>query len=126
MLDGHFRHDRIAASAPVRGEQLIGRVAHYLIGFAFAGILLGIWGLAWIHYPALGPALAVCIGTVVAPWLVMQPGMGAGIAASRTPHPAAARLQSLVTHAVCGLGLYVAGCAVVCVRGPLGWQGMPG
>ena len=36
----------------------------------------------------------------------MQPGMGAGIAASRTPRPAAARVQSLLTHAIFGLGLY--------------------
>ena len=39
----------------------------------------------------------------------MQPGMGAGIAASRTPRPAAARLHSLVTHAIFGIGLYAAG-----------------
>ena len=38
----------------------------------------------------------------------MQPGMGAGIAASRTPHPAAARFNSLLTHAIFGLGLYAA------------------
>ena len=46
---------------------------------------------------------------MAAPFLIMQPGMGAGIAASRTPRPAAARMQSLVTHGVFGLGLYVAG-----------------
>lgn len=48
----------------------------------------------------------------------MQPGMGAGIAASRTPNPRAARLQSLVTHAVFGLGLYLAGLAThfLCLR----------
>jgi Protein of unknown function (DUF2938) len=39
----------------------------------------------------------------------MQPGMGAGIAASRTPRPAVARLHSLVTHGIFGLGLYAAG-----------------
>jgi hypothetical protein len=37
--------------------------------------------------------------------------MGAGVAASRTPHPAAARFQSFVTHAIFGLGLYAAGWA---------------
>ncbi|MEZ0237260.1 MAG: DUF2938 family protein [Methylophilaceae bacterium] len=35
--------------------------------------------------------------------------MGAGIAASRTPRPNAARIQSLITHGVFGLGLYIAG-----------------
>jgi len=104
-----FRHERIAAAPAVRGERLIGWVAHYLTGIAFAGLLLGIWGLAWIHTPTIGPALAVGVGTVAAPFLLMQPGMGAGIAASRTPRPAKARLQSLITHAVFGLGLYVSG-----------------
>lgn len=111
MPRGRFRHQAIAASSPVRGERFIGWFAHYLIGIAFAALLLGIWGLAWIHRPTIGPALVVGIGTVAAPWLVMQPGMGAGIAAHRTPRPAAARFQSLVTHAIFGLGLYVAGWA---------------
>jgi hypothetical protein len=109
MARGRFRHDSIAKALPVRRERLIGWTAHYLIGIAFAAALLGIWGLAWIHQPTVGPALIVGIGTVAAPFLLMQPGMGAGIAASRTPRPAAARLHSLLTHAVFGIGLYAGG-----------------
>ena len=109
MARGRFRHERIATAEPVRGERVIGWTAHYLIGIAFAGGLLAICGLAWARQPTLAPALAFGIATVAAPFLLMQPGMGAGIAASRTPRPNSARLQSLVTHAVFGLGLYVAG-----------------
>jgi hypothetical protein len=109
LARGRFRHDPIAASPPVRGECLIGWTAHYLIGIAFATMLLAIWGLDWARHPTIGPALIVGIGSVVAPFLLMQPGMGAGIAASRTPRPAAARFQSLVTHGIFGLGLYAAG-----------------
>lgn len=108
MTQGRFRHDSIAASAPVGGERTIGWTAHYLTGIAFAALLIAIWGPAWIQQPTLGPALAVGIGTVAAPFLVMQPGMGAGIAASRTPRPTSARLQSLITHGIFGLGLYAA------------------
>jgi hypothetical protein len=36
----------------------------------------------------------------------MQPGMGMGIAASKTPNPKAARLKSIVSHTVYGIGLY--------------------
>jgi len=111
MTRGRFRHESIAASPPVHGERLIGWVAHYLIGIAFAAVLIGIWGLAWVQRPTISPALIVGIGAVAAPFLLMQPGMGAGIAASRTPRPAAARVQSLITHAVFGLGLYAAGWA---------------
>lgn len=109
MTHGRFRHDSIAASAPVRGEHIIGWTVHYLTGIAFAAMLIGIWGTAWVQQPTIGPALAVGIGAVAAPFFLMQPGMGAGIAASRTPRPASARLQSLITHGVFGLGLYAAG-----------------
>jgi hypothetical protein len=71
--------------------------------------MLGTFGLDWARHPSIGPALAVGIATVAAPFLLMQPGMGAGIAASRTPRPGAARVQSLITHTVFGLGLYAAG-----------------
>lgn len=112
MAHGRFRHDSIAASAPMRGERFLGWTAHYLTGITFAALLTGIWGIAWVRHPTIGPALAVGIGTVAAPFLLMQPGMGAGIAASRAPHPASARLQTLITHAVFGLGLYATGQAV--------------
>lgn len=118
MPRGRFRHESIAASAPVRGERLIGWTAHYLIGIAFAALLLATAGPAWIQRPTIGPALMVGIVTVAAPFLLMQPGMGAGIAASRTPRPATARVQSLVTHAVFGLGLYAAGLVASGLYGP--------
>jgi hypothetical protein len=111
LARGRFRHESIAASPPVSRERLIGWTAHYLIGIVFAAILLAIWGLDWARHPTIGPALIVGIGSVAAPFLLMQPGMGAGIAASRTPRPAAARLHSLVTHGIFGLGLYAAGWA---------------
>jgi hypothetical protein len=62
--------------------------------------------------------LIVGLGSVAAPFLLMQPGMGAGIAASRTPRPTAARLRSLVTHGIFGLGLYATGW-VTCLLGML-------
>lgn len=109
---GRFFHDAIGAADAVPGERILGWLIHYLTGIAFAGLMIGIWGADWIQHPTIGPALAVGIGTIVAPFFLMQPGMGAGIAASRTPNPASARLQSLITHAVFGLGLYLAGWSV--------------
>jgi hypothetical protein len=111
MTQGRFRHESIAAAAAVRGERLIGWTAHYLTGIAFAAVLLAVWGVDWVREPRLAPALIVGIGSVVAPFLLMQPGMGAGIAASRTAQPTTARARSLVTHAVFGVGLYAAGWA---------------
>jgi hypothetical protein len=111
-LRRRLRHERITAATAVRGEIAIGWSAHYLAGISFAALLIGIWGSAWIRQPAIGPALLVGVCTSAAPFLLMQPGMGAGIAASRTPRPGAARLQTLVTHTIFGLGLYAAGQAI--------------
>lgn len=111
LARGRLFHDAIAKSARVRGERLIGWTAHYLIGIVFAAALLVGWGSGWARAPTLIPALIVGIGSVAAPFLLMQPCMGAGLAASRTPNPGAARLRSLTTHAIFGLGLYAAGWA---------------
>jgi hypothetical protein len=109
LVRGRFRHESIATSSAVRGERVIGWVAHYVVGVLFAALLLGVWGLTWVRHPTIGPALLIGIGTVAAPFLLMQPGMGAGVAASRTQRPSAARVQSLVTHTIFGLGLYASG-----------------
>lgn len=107
---GRWFHHPIAASAPVRGERFLGWLVHYAVGIAFAAILAAVAGARWLHDPTPWTALAVGVATVMAPWLVMQPAMGAGIAASRTPAPTANRLRSLANHAVFGAGLYI--CAV--------------
>lgn len=104
---GRFMHERIASAEPVRHERIIGWSAHYAIGIVFAALLLLVWGPEWLERPTLLPALIVSSGTLVAPFLIMQPAMGAGIAASKTARPHVARLRSLVTHTVYGVGLYV-------------------
>ena len=109
MPRGRFRHERIASAAMVRGERVIGWTAHYLIGVAFAALLIAMTGRDWLRHPTPWPALLFGVVSVLAPFLLMQPGMGAGIAASRTPNPSAARRQSLATHAIFGFGLYLAG-----------------
>ena len=108
MARGRFRHERITAAQSVRGERAIGWTAHYFIGIAFAAVLLAICGTEWVRQPTLAPALAMGVITVAAPFLLLQPGLGAGIAARRTARPNAARAQSLVTHLVFGAGLYAA------------------
>jgi hypothetical protein len=103
---GRFAHENIARAAPVRGELMTGWCAHYAIGIFYAALLLAIWGPDWGRHPTPLPPLIVSLVALVAPFLIMQPGMGAGIAASKTPNPNAARLRSIVTHSVFGIGLY--------------------
>jgi hypothetical protein len=112
---GRFVHERIASAEPIRWERPLGWLAHYSIGIAFAFLLLALYGLDWARAPTIVPSMLIGLGTIVAPWFVMQPGMGAGIAGSRTPRPGATRLRNLVTHAVYSLGLYVTAVALAAV-----------
>lgn len=108
LAQGRVHHRSIAAAPVVRGELAVGWLVHYLTGIIFAALLLAAVGADWFARPTPVPALLTGLATVLAPFLVMQPAMGAGFAASRTPRPAAARLQSLFNHAIFGLGLYLA------------------
>lgn len=103
-----WARDGIAKAPPVRGELLLGWMAHYAIGVLFAALLVGVCGMDWALAPTLAPAVSVGIATVLIPLLIMQPAMGAGIASSRTPKPLLNVLKSLANHAVFGIGLYVA------------------
>ena len=111
LPQGQWIHESIAKAAPVRGELLIGWCAHYSIGIMFAALLLSTFGLEWARSPSLLPALVIGLVTVLAPLLVLQPALGAGIASSKTATPVFNTIKSLITHTIYGFGLYLAGLA---------------
>lgn len=107
---GTFRHPRISSASERPFECTVGRIAHYSIGVVFA---LGLVLLApgdWLARPTVTPALLVGLATLVFPLFVMQPAFGLGVASAKTANPGSARLKSLASHTVFGLGLYI--CAV--------------
>jgi hypothetical protein len=105
--EGTFRHASIAAAARKPRECTVGWVAHYTIGVVFAFGFVMLTSSSWLARPTMLPALVYGVVTVVSPFLVLQPSLGLGIAASKTPHPGRARLKSLMTHLVFGVGLYL-------------------
>lgn len=109
MPDGIFRHSNINSAPQKSTECTVGWVAHYLTGIVFASIFLAMVGNRWIQRPALIPALLFGVITVSAPFFIMQPAFGLGVAASKTPNPVQARLRSLMNHIVFGFGLYIFG-----------------
>ena len=110
LPEGTFRHASITAAPQKTFECTVGWVAHYTIGVMFAFAFVVLTSGDWLARPTLLPALLYGIGTVVFPFFIMQPSFGLGIASSRTPKPTQARLKSLLTHTVFGVGLYV--CAI--------------
>ena len=107
MPGGTLRHASIAAAPRKPLECTVGWIAHYSIGVVFALVFVVLASGDWLARPTLLPALLYGVGTVVFPFFILQPSLGLGIAASRAPRPSRARLKSLVTHTVFGVGLYV-------------------
>ncbi|MFJ4371378.1 DUF2938 domain-containing protein [Pseudomonas japonica] len=112
LLRGQVHHAGIARAEPVSHERAWGWALHYAVGLLFAAGLLLVVGEGWLQAPTPGPALIFGLVTVLLPWCVMQPAMGAGFFASRTPTPWRNRLRSLGTHGVFGVGLYLGACLV--------------
>src|SRR5689334_24332807 len=107
MPRGVFRHRPIAATPSVRGELAIGWGFHYVVGIAYAALYLIITRLMLASGPTLISALVFALALLAVPWLVMQPALGLGFFAAKTPHPGVTRIISISGHAAFGLGLYL-------------------
>lgn len=103
---GAVFHDDIAAAPPYAHELALGWIAHYAIGILYAAVLLVVAGPGWAAHPTFLPAWIVGLVTVGAGWFLLQPGMGAGWAASRRPNANQIRILNIVAHTVFALGLY--------------------
>ena len=111
LPQGKWFHESIGKATPVKGELLLGWLAHYSIGISFSALLLATFGLDWARSPSLLPALGIGLVTVIAPLFILQPALGAGLASSKTPTPVFNFFKSVVTHTVYGFGLYLAALA---------------
>lgn len=108
MGRGKFIHHTILTSTPIRFERHIGWMAHYMIGVLIVGWFLMITGSKWVIEPSLWQSIVLGLFSVSAPFLIMQPMFGFGLAASKMPRPWVARRRSVVAHLSFGVGVYVA------------------
>jgi hypothetical protein len=109
MPEGSFAHLNLVTALPKKAECIVGWIAHYMIGIAFAISFIAFAGNRWLQHPRLLPAMIFGVVTVSAPFFLMQPAFGLGVAASKTSNPLQARLRSLMNHFVFGIGLYLFG-----------------
>lgn len=103
---GKIFHKSIGKAEVIPNETKLGWAIHYLIGILFSLLLPILWGKRWLVNPTIIPSILVGVGTILAPWFLMQPAMGMGIAASKTPKPFQVRIRNIAIHTVYGLGLY--------------------
>lgn len=112
MPGGTFWHNSIRAAPPKSFECVIGWIAHYSIGIVLALLFILLAPVDWIIQPTLLPALIYGICTVIFPLFILQPSLGLGLASSNTPNPTQARIKSIFTHIIFGVGLWLSAMVV--------------
>lgn len=106
LANGKVFHESIAAAEPYRHELALGWIGHYAVGILYGVILALVMGPGWMAAPTFLPAWIWGIITIGAGWFLMQPGLGLGWAASKTPNPMKVRLFNFLAHTVFAIGLW--------------------
>jgi hypothetical protein len=109
LREGEVFHDDIGKAAPYERELALGWIGHYVVAMAYGVIFVLIVGQDWLAAPRFLPAWIFGLATVGFGWFLLQPGLGLGWAASRTPNPTKVRLLNLAGHTVFGAGLWLTG-----------------
>jgi hypothetical protein len=107
LSSGKVVHASIAAAPKADHECAVGWITHYSIGVVLALVFVAVASAEWLARPTVLPALLYGLATVVFPLFILQPSLGLGVASSKVPDPTRARLKSLMTHVVFGVGLYL-------------------
>ena len=89
-------------------ELSVGWAAHYLIGIVFVWAFVTAAGDSWCKHPTLAEPIIFGLLTLAMPFLVLQPAMGAGVAARKTPRPWISRGRSAAAHLAFGVGFSLA------------------
>ncbi|MEE4188576.1 MAG: DUF2938 domain-containing protein [Roseobacter sp.] len=106
-LPSQVFHDAIADAPAVAREVPLGWAFHYAVGAVYGVVLAGLMGPAWLAEPTFLPAWIFSILMVGFGWFLLQPGLGLGWAAAKTPTPWKVRGLNLAAHTVFALGLWV-------------------
>lgn len=105
---GTVFHGDIAASDRLGGELPIGWAAHYGVGALYGVVWALIAGAVWLADPSFLPVWIFSLLTIAAGWFLLQPGMGLGWAASKTPNPWKVRVLGVLAHTAFALGMWAA------------------
>jgi len=108
VFRGKLFHEDISKVEPVPSELTLGWAFHYGVGIIYGVVFVILAGASWLADPRFLPLWAFSIITIAAGWFLLQPGMGLGWAASKTPNPWKTRVMGLLAHTVFAGGMWAA------------------
>lgn len=88
-------------------EKVIGWLFHYLVGIAYAGLILLIFGTAFIQNPQWMPVIVVgLILSTFAGLAILMPGLGGGFFGRLMPDKLTTYIYLIVAHGVFAIAQY--------------------
>lgn len=112
MPSGRLVVDGTNETPPSAQEKTVGWIFHYGIGIAYAAIVLIVWGTGFIADPTLLPIIIVgLLASTTAGLLILFPGLGGGLFASKLPNQGVMIIYLIVAHSVFAAAQY--GCALL-------------
>lgn len=111
-LMGLRQGEWVATQQNVQSPSLIEKISgwsfHYLVGIAYAVILVLAWGTPFIQSPTLLPIILVGIVlSTFAGLMLFMPAMGVGFCGRKIPNQGKALLMMIIAHTVFALGQYI-------------------
>lgn len=106
LQNGQIFHDDIEQSLPYQREIMLGWAFHYVIGIIYGVLFAFCVGVFWFISPTFLPAWIFGMVTILAGWLILQPGIGIGLAASNLSNANTVRISNIIAHTFFAVGMY--------------------
>lgn len=104
---GQFVLDGTNSTTASGREKAIGWLFHYAVGLAYAFLIPLLWGAdVMTTLPVLPFVVIGLVASTAAGLVILYPGMGGGLFASRLPNQAATIVYLIVAHAVFAASQY--------------------
>lgn len=112
VMRGRLWHDDIRLAREIPNELALGWALHYGVGIVYGIAFAVVAGAGWLAAPGFLPVWIFAVLTIAAGWFLLQPGMGLGWAAAKTPAPWKTRGLGLIAHTWFGVGMWLVALAV--------------
>ncbi|RQW62771.1 DUF2938 family protein [Vibrio viridaestus] len=91
-----------------QSDKVIGWIFHYIIGIAYAVLLILYAGTGFIDNPQWEAVIVIgLVVSTLAGLLILMPGLGAGVLGRKLPNQMLMILYLIIAHAVFAVGQYV-------------------
>ncbi len=107
LFSGHFVHENIIESSPVKNEVAVGWIFHYGLGAGVALTYPLLYFVLDVPMPQnhLVPGLLWGLATAVLPWFTNFPGFGWGFFGTNAPKGMRPLMAPAIAHTCYGLGV---------------------